>query len=93
MSVTVHIPTILRSLTAGSADVVVTPQEATVQGTINALETAHPGIRARLLDESGAVRRFVNLYVGDEDIRSCGGLAAAVPAGGDISIIPAVAGG
>ena len=54
---------------------------------------AHPGIRARVLDDDGAIRRFVNVYVNDDDVRFAEGLATATPDGTSISIIPAVAGG
>ena len=60
---------------------------------IDALEVAAPGIRARVLDDTGALRRFVNVYVGDDDVRFLDGLATPTPAGAKISIIPAVAGG
>ena len=57
------------------------------------LEASFPGIRARIVDEQGALRRFVNVYVGDDDVRFIGGLDAEVADGARISIIPAVAGG
>jgi molybdopterin converting factor small subunit len=93
MSVAVRIPTILRSYTAGAAEVSVQPDEPTLAATITALESAYPGLSARVLDDQGALRRFVNVYVNDEDVRFEGGLDAATPDGAQVSIIPAVAGG
>jgi molybdopterin synthase sulfur carrier subunit len=66
---------------------------ATLADVIEALEAAHPGLKDRLLDESGAMRKFVNIFVADDDVRYLDGLATPVPAGETVSIIPAVAGG
>jgi len=94
MSVSVRIPTILRTYTGGSAEVTVQPGDgATLLHVLDALEADHPGIRARVLDEQGRLRRFVNVYVGDEDVRFAGGLATPTPSGTQVSVIPAVAGG
>lgn len=93
MAVTVRIPTILRTYTGGEAEVVLEPGEPTLAGLIAALDAAAPGIGARVLDDSGALRRFVNVYVGDEDVRFSDGLATPVGDGAQVSIIPAVAGG
>ncbi|MBI1378668.1 MAG: molybdopterin synthase sulfur carrier subunit [Frankiales bacterium] len=93
MSVSVRIPTILRTYTEGAAEVSVEPADATLSGVLDALEALAPGIRARVLDDSGALRRFVNVYVADEDVRFTDGLATPVAAGAQVSIIPAVAGG
>lgn len=97
MSVTVRIPTILRSYTGGAAEVGVQPagadSGATLLDVLDALESAHPGIRARVLDDDGRLRRFVNVYVDDEDVRFAEGLATPTPAGASVSVIPAVAGG
>lgn len=91
MSAAVRIPTILRTYTGGASEV---PADgSTVAEVLDSLESNHPGIRARVLDDTGALRRFVNVYVGDEDVRFAGGLAATVSEGAKISIIPAVAGG
>ena len=91
MSASVRIPTILRTYTGGAGEV---PAEgATLAEVLASLEANHPGIRARILDDTGALRRFVNVYVGDEDVRFAGGLEAEVAEGARISIIPAVAGG
>jgi molybdopterin converting factor small subunit len=93
MSVSVRIPTILRTYTDGASEVTLEPGEATLSGVLDALEAAAPGIRARVLDDDGKLRRFVNVYVDDEDVRFVDGLATPVPSGTKISIIPAVAGG
>ncbi|MBW9210605.1 MoaD/ThiS family protein [Mumia sp. zg.B21] len=91
MSVSVRIPTILRTYTNGDSEVTVDGE--TVAGVIEALEASFPGIKARVVDETGAIRRFVNVYVGTEDVRFADGLETSVPAGQQVSIIPAVAGG
>jgi molybdopterin synthase sulfur carrier subunit len=91
MSVTVRIPTQLRPLTAGASEVEVEAQ--TVREAIDALEREYPGMKARLLDEQGTLRRFVNLFVADEDIRFLQGLDTRLPDGTTLSIVPAVAGG
>jgi molybdopterin converting factor small subunit len=93
MSVSVRIPTILRTYTGGESEVSVEPAEDTLAGVIEALEVAAPGIRARVLDDAGALRRSVNVYVDDDDVRFTDGLATPTPAGTKVSIIPAVAGG
>ena len=87
----VKIPTQLRSLTDNAPEVEATG--ATVGDVIKDIEARHPGIGARLLDDEGGLRRFVNIYVNDEDVRFLQGLATAVPEGAQLSIIPAVAGG
>ncbi len=91
MAVTVRIPTTLRPMAAGASTVQV--EGATLADVIANLEAAHPGFRDRLLDESGALRKFVNLFVADDDVRYLQGLDTPVPAGETVSIIPAVAGG
>lgn len=91
MSVSVRIPTILRSYTGGAAEVTVVP--GTLRDVISHLDGSYPGLGARLLDDSGRLRRFVNVYVGEEDVRFAGGLDTPVPAGSRVSVIPAVAGG
>jgi sulfur-carrier protein len=91
MTVSVRVPTILRSYTGG--DSVVTAEPGTVREVIQSLDAAFPGIAGRLLDDSGQLRRFVNVYVGDEDVRLASGLDTDVPAGAQVSVIPAVAGG
>jgi molybdopterin synthase sulfur carrier subunit len=88
---TVRIPTQLRTLSGGSAEVDV--DGATVGEVLKALDAAHPGFAGRLFDEAGALRRFVNVFVADEDVRFVDGLDTKVEAGQTVSIIPAVAGG
>jgi molybdopterin synthase sulfur carrier subunit len=91
MSTTVRIPTQLRTLTGGAGEVVV--DGSTVGEVLKGLDAAHPGMGERLFDEAGRLRRFVNVFVADEDIRFLDGLDTAVAAGQTVSIIPAVAGG
>jgi sulfur-carrier protein len=91
MSVTVRIPTILRTYTGGESEV--TADGATLTDVLDDLEAKYAGIRARILDDAGDIRRFVNVYVGNDDVRFLDGLATATPDGAQLSIIPAVAGG
>jgi len=91
MSVSVRIPTTLRTLTGGSSSVEV--EGATVAEVLASLEALHPGFAERLIDENGSLRRFVNVFVSDDDVRFLDGMATAVPDGAEVSIIPAVAGG
>ena len=91
MAVTVRIPTTLRPLSGGASTVQV--EGTTLTEVIANLEVAHPGFSDRLLDESGAMRKFVNLFVADDDVRYLDGLNTPTPAGSTVSIIPAVAGG
>jgi MoaD family protein len=88
--ITVRIPTPLRSLTGGEEQVQAAGE--TVKAIIETLEQKHPGLKDRLLDDKG-VRRLVNIYVGDEDIRFLDGLETKLKAGDEISIVPAIAGG
>ncbi|MFH1566775.1 MAG: MoaD/ThiS family protein [Gemmatimonadota bacterium] len=91
MAVTVHIPTPLRKLTANRAEV---PVEArTVGELVDGLEKSCAGIKEKLLDESGEIRRYVNLYVNDEDIRFLDGKGTVLKDGDSVSIVPAIAGG
>jgi molybdopterin converting factor small subunit len=92
MAVTVRVPTILRSLTGGASEVSV-DGAGTLQELLDSLDAEHPGIRGRVLDDEGKLRRFVNVYVGEEDVRFAGGLQTPTPDGATVSIIPAVAGG
>ena len=91
MSVSVRIPTTLRTLTGGQSEVDV--EGSTVGEVLKALDAAHPGFADRLLDDDGNLRRFVNVFVADDDIRFLDGLDTPVPDGETVSIIPAVAGG
>ena len=91
MAVTVRIPSAMRSLTGGDGTVQV--EAATAGGALHALAEAYPGVATRVFDEDGKVRRFVNVFVGDEDVRFHQGLDTPVPDGGVVSILPAVAGG
>jgi len=91
MSVSVRIPTILRSYTGGDAEV--STEAGTLRDVIAGLDAAYPGLGGRILDEGGKLRRFVNVYVGEEDVRQAQGLDTQVPPGVQVSVIPAVAGG
>lgn len=91
MSVSVRVPTILRTYTKDAAQV--SAEGATLKDVLADLDANHPGIRARILDDSGKIRRFVNVYVGDEDVRFADGLDTVTKDGVEVSIIPAVAGG
>jgi molybdopterin synthase sulfur carrier subunit len=91
VSVSVRVPTILRPYTQGASEVSV--EGATLSEVLESLDTSYPGIKSRVLDDSGELRRFVNVYVGNDDVRFAEGLQTAVADGGQISIIPAVAGG
>lgn len=87
----VRIPTPLRNLTDGAAEVTVSG--ATLRDIIDELEAAHPGFGERMLDDEGALRRFVNVFVRDEDVRFLDGLDTEVGETDTVSIVPAVAGG
>lgn len=91
MSVKVKIPTQLRTLTGGAPEI--EADGATIRELVEDLENRHPGIGGRLLDDSGGLRRFLNVYVNDEDVRFLNGIDTELPQGASISIIPAVAGG
>lgn len=91
MSVKVRIPTPLQKLTGNQAEVVV--PGSTVKAALAALEEKHPGIRERLYDDKGGLRRFINFYVNDEDIRFLKGEDTPLKEGDDLSIVPAIAGG
>ena len=91
MSVTIRIPTPLRRLTQNMAEV--EAEGTNIEGVIDNLEANYPGMKERLCDEGGNIRRFVNIYLNDEDIRFLDGKATSVTDGAEISIIPAIAGG
>ena len=91
MSVSVRLPAQLRSLVGGVGEV---PVEATtVRDAVLAVEARYPGIASRVLDDRGALRRFVNVFVADEDVRFLDGLDTVVEPGQTVSLVPAVAGG
>jgi len=91
VAVNVRIPTQLRTLTAGAGEV---PAEGgSVGEVLKALDAAYPGFAERLFDEGGDLRRFVNVFLDDEDVRFLEGLATPVHGGQTVSIVPAVAGG
>ncbi|HKR78551.1 MAG TPA: MoaD/ThiS family protein [Nitrospira sp.] len=87
----VRIPTPLRPLTKGQGEVEIAA--ASIVDLIDSLNAAHPGIKARLCDDSGELRRFVNIYVNEEDIRFLKGKDTSLKAGDEVSIVPAIAGG
>ena len=87
----VRIPTQLRPLTKGQGEVEIAA--ASIVDLIDSLNAAHPGIKARLCDDSGELRRFVNIYVNEEDIRFLKGKDTSLKAGDEVSIVPAIAGG
>jgi sulfur-carrier protein len=91
MPVTVRIPTTLRPMAGGKPTVQV--DGTTVGEVLGNLDAAHPGFRDRLLDDEGSLRRFVNVFVADDDVRFLQGLDTPVPDGETVAIIPAVAGG
>jgi sulfur-carrier protein len=91
MSISVRIPTILRAYTGGAAEV--SAEAGTLREVIAGLDAAYPGIGGRILDDTGRLRRFINVYVGEEDVRLAQGLETEVPPGVNVSVIPAVAGG
>jgi len=90
MAIEVRIPTILRNYTGGAK--AVTAEGATLDELIANLESRHPGIKDRLVDDNG-LRRFVNVYLNDEDVRFLGGLDTPVSDGDTVTVLPAVAGG
>jgi sulfur-carrier protein len=91
MSVSVRIPTILRTYTGGVSEV--KAEGADLAAVLDDLDANYSGIKGRILDEAGQLRRFVNVYVGSDDVRFLDNLATPTPDGTQISVIPAVAGG
>ena len=91
MSVTVRVPPVFRTLTAGQSTVKV--EGATVAQVLSALDAAHPGFSEKLLGDDGALVRYVNVFVDDDDVRFMQGLNTPVPDGVTVSIMQAVAGG
>lgn len=91
MSINVRIPTILRTYTQDQSQVAA--EGETLAEILDSLESSFPGIKARVVDDEGKLRRFVNIYVAEEDVRFSQGLDTPTPDGSQVSIIPAVAGG
>jgi molybdopterin converting factor small subunit len=91
VSVTARIPAQLRTLTGGAGEVVLSG--STVAEVLKDLDASHPGFADRLFDDTGALRRFVNIFLADEDVRFLQGLDTPVAEGQTLSIVPAVAGG
>ena len=91
MSVSVRIPTILRTYTDGESEV--SAEGADLAAVLEDLDSTYAGIKGRILDEGGQLRRFVNVYVGNDDVRFLDNLKTPTPDGTQISVIPAVAGG
>lgn len=87
----VRIPTPLQNLTGGLSEVQIDGEN--LLGLIDSLETSYPGVKQRLLDESGEIRRFINIYVDEEDVRFLKGLQTDINGDTEVSIVPAVAGG
>jgi len=91
MSIKVRIPQPLQKLTRGQDQVEV--EAADIKSLVNNLEKSFPGIRDRICDETGKVRRFINIYINDEDVRFLQGDKTQINEGDEVSIIPAIAGG
>ena len=91
MAVTVHVPTPLRKLTDNQAELQI--EAGTVGELVDNLESAHPGMKEKLLDESGEIRRYVNIFINDEDIRFLDGKGSELKDADSVSIVPAIAGG
>ncbi len=91
MPVTVRLPGALRDATGGQTKL--TANGGTLRDVIAEIDRRHPGFGSRVLDDRGAIRSYVNVYIGDEDARARGGAGAAVPDGSEVMIIPAMAGG
>ena len=91
MTVTVRLPGALRDTTGGQTKL--EARAGTLADVISDIDRRHPGFRSRVLDESGAIRTYVNVYIGDDDARTNGGTSATVPDGSEVMVIPAMAGG
>lgn len=91
MSVTVRIPTPIRRVTNGADKV--SAEGETLGDVIASMEAQYPGVKARICDDQGEIRSFVNMYVNGEDVRFLDGLGTSVKSGDEVSIVPAVAGG
>lgn len=93
MSVEVVLPGVLADLAGGSKHLTVQPAGGTLADLLDAVAAAHPQLGRRIRDETGQVRRFVNVYVDGDDVRFCGGLGTAVRDGAQVQVLPSVAGG
>lgn len=93
MPVTFHIPRALREFTAGQSTIKIDHSSSTLADALALLWTLYPGVRDRIATEQGQVREHINIFIGHENVRYTGGLASPVPAGSEISIVPAVSGG
>ena len=93
MSAVFYIPAYLRAFTGGQSRIEIERATPNVGEALEALWALHPGVRDRIVDELGAVRQHVNVFVGDDSIRFTGGLETPVPEGCEISVVPAVSGG
>ena len=91
MTVTVRLPGALRDTTGGQTKL--EARAGTLAEVISDIDRRHPGFRSRVLDDSGAIRTYVNVYIGDDDARANGGIGATVPDGSEVMVIPAMAGG
>ncbi len=91
MSVSVRVPTILRTYTGGASEVAA--EGTSLLEVLDSLDSAYPGIKGRIVDEQGGLRRFVNVYVGNDDVRFLDGVQTLVADNAQVSVIPAVAGG
>ena len=91
MAVTVRLPGVLRDAVGGEARI--EASGATLADVFADIDRRHPGFRGRVLDESGRIRTYVNVYIGEDDARSKGGTDAPVPEGSEVMVIPAMAGG
>jgi molybdopterin converting factor small subunit len=93
LPVTFHIPGALREFTAGHSRVEIEHSPKNLAEALSALWTLYPGVRDRVATEQGEVRQHINIFIGVENVRYTGGLASPIPAGSEISIVPAVSGG
>jgi molybdopterin converting factor small subunit len=91
--VTVRLPAVLAEAAGGSRLLTVEPAPGDVAGLLDVLAGSHPALERRIRDESGQLRRFVNVYVGDDDVRGSGGQATALSPGDEVWVLPSVAGG